>query len=300
MKHNHNYLSMGKLVEKCTWAIDLLCYGDQDGHLVIPNSKEIHHLQPFQAGQFWNPILVKYSGNMPNRIFCRTELLSSLFNILDQLKIDKFTLYTGHSDIAIDDTFITMLDNPRLINTYGMCNQIEHPKLGYVPIGPRYGNTIELNALIKIINNTELKNNLYYVRFSVETNPTHRNKCLQYMGKPLSPKTSSYEEYLSNIKKSYFMPIPRGNNSKLLSGNTEVGTDHHQIWECLYLKTIPVVIESLTSKYYQQFFPFITLNDWSEFDPNMLTPELHKQLWEQYPNVENDLKFDYFFEHYCT
>lgn len=298
MKNDFNYLSMEKFLEKCSWSLDLLCYGDEDGHLSIPNSKNIQHLQPFRAGQFWNPILVNYPDNLPNRIFCRLELLSSLEGILDQLDIDQYILYAGHTDVAIDDSFIPFLENPRLIKMFGLCNQIEHPKLGYVPLGPRLQDSYGLRAMDKMIISTEPKTSPYYVRFSLETNIEHRTQCLQYLKKPLSPPVATYEEYLLNIKKSYFMPVPRGNNSKLLSGLT-VGTDHHQLWECFYMRTIPIVLESLTSKHYQQFFPFVTLKDWSEFDPDMLTPELYNELWAKYPNIENDLKFDYFFENYC-
>jgi len=301
MEHNnHNYLSMAKFQEKCSWELDLLTYGDEDGHLIIPNSDNIQHLQPFQVKKFWNPILVNYPDNLPNRIFCRTELLQSLEGILDQLKIDKYILYTGHSDIIIDDRFMSVLDNPRLIKMYSHSMQIEHPKLSYIPVGPRFQNSNGLEAMDKLIHNPQPKVDSYYVRFSIGTNPSDRNKCLHYCDKPLSPRTSSYAEYLSEVQKHRFMLVPKGNNDRLLPDKIEAYVDNHQFWECLYLKTIPVVVESVLIKQAQQFFPFVVLKDWSEFDPDMFTPELYDKLWAQYPNIENDLKFDYFFEHYCT
>jgi hypothetical protein len=288
-----NYISNVKFIEQCEWAIDLLAYDSGDGNLYIPKYTDIEHLQPFQVGKFWNPILIHYTNNKNNKnnkIFCRVELISYyLSNILQHLKLDTFTLFTGHSDETINNNYIELLNSPRLIHWYANNIDISHNKLTPIPIGINGVVIDNINILDKLRLKPINKNNLYYVNIGIgaHAGSKERIKCLQYAQKK-NRFGLSKDKYFKELSKSCFVLSPRGN-----------GIDCHRHWESLYLQTIPVVTDSLLVRHWAKFFPLVILNDWSEFDPKILTPELYYQLWKQYPNIENDLNFDYFFEHYC-
>ena len=38
------------------------------------------------------------------------------------------------------------------------------------------------------------------------------------------------------------------------------------------------------------------IDDWDNFSPDMLSEDLYHQLWEEHPEAEKYLQFDYFFE----
>jgi hypothetical protein len=213
--------------------------------------------------------------------------------LLNEVKIDNFVLFAAHSDIAIDERFLSLLNHPRLIAMYSMGVQINHPKLKFIPVGIRYVSLEDLNTFVRQLNTSVVKWNNYYVRFSV--GHEDRVKCLKYCKKPLSPKVSM-KQYFENMAGSYFMLIPDSNS--IPPGRR---MDHHQIWESIYLKTIPIMIRSIITEHWQKMFPIVLLNDWSEFNPSIYNKTLYEETMSKYDlqQVENNLKFDYFLRHHC-
>ena len=62
------------------------------------------------------------------------------------------------------------------------------------------------------------------------------------------------------LKEYEFCICPEGN-----------GVDSHRLWEALYLKTVPIVIDSeFTNILKKQEVPLVVLENWEDFDINKL------------------------------
>ena len=106
---------------------------------------------------------------------------------------------------------------------------------------------------------TVRKNRIFF-QFSVETNPTERGPAKQYfLTHPLMDTlvnripSSRHAKILSTYK---FMVSPPGN-----------GIGCSRTWEALYMKTIPVVKDSVTVRYMASLgLPIWIVKDWHELD----------------------------------
>lgn len=185
-----------------------------------------------------------------------------------------FILITHNGDIPVNETHLSYLNNPNLISWYGQNVNILHPKLKSIPIGianeqwPHGNESLFLN----MINCNIQKEKLVYVNFDINTNINERTYCIKQIQKNgLSMEIKlPFEGYLKELAKSYFVVSPNGN-----------GIDCHKTWEALYLKTIPIVTESININHYQNL-PIIILKSWSDFDKELFTPEYYKKIWSDF------------------
>jgi len=106
-----------------------------------------------------------------------------------------------------------------------------------------------------------IKHQHIYMCFRIETNEQKRRVCFDTMtDKSIQNQNiCEYEKYLKLLSTFQFAICPEGN-----------GLDTHRFWECLYLKTIPICLRNEITIYYQQFFPMVLLDNWSELDPVQL------------------------------
>jgi len=81
--------------------------------------------------------------------------------------------------------------------------------------------------------------------------------------------SSKVNHYIDS--KSFFMISPRGN-----------GVDCHRNWESIYLKTIPIITESINFTHFYKDFPFLIIKDWSELDVSVLTEENYHKIWNNF------------------
>jgi len=167
-----------------------------------------------------------------------------------------FILITHNSDHNVIDNELhnTILNNEKIIKWYSQNVMFNHPKLHILPIGIANSQWAHGN-LSYIPANYEKNNNIYFY-FKIDTNKEKRNDCFVklkdhiQLSEQKEPK--DYFNYLSTFK---FAICPEGN-----------GIDTHRLWECFYLKVIPIVIDNdfirkVKDKYN---FPMIILKDWNE------------------------------------
>jgi hypothetical protein len=206
-------------------------------------------------------------------IFIKTEQIID-FGHLALPKITKnFKLYTHNSDTPIisHPTILDILNNKKLIEWHAQNVMFKHKKLKSIPIGLpnkiwKGGDT----DLFDSIREKDLpKDNLLYCNFDLGTNKSERLECLSSIGLKMDPKVE-FEVYLENIAKSYFIISPNGN-----------GVDCHRHWEALYLKTIPIVTNSVNIENFPEM-PFLTLNKWDEYKSLDLSPELYNHMWANF------------------
>lgn len=200
------------------------------------------------------------------KIFVKTDLLAEFIrNILFKIKTN-FILYSHNSDLGIDEKYVDLLDNKYLKMWYAQNVLIRHNKLKSIPIGIankrwKHGN---VEILSDTINKNNTKDNLIYCNFDINTNIVERKKCIDNIFPiTLSPKVD-FEQYLEQLSKSYFVISPNGN-----------GIDCHKHWESLYLKTIPIVTDSINIQNFRNEYPFIVIKDWSDFKKLELNEELY-------------------------
>jgi hypothetical protein len=193
-----------------------------------------------------------------------------------------YVLVTHNGDQHIDGSHLSILNDPNLIRWFGQNVNIVHPKLESIPIGLANGE-IERNEMlyIDIIARWMKKENMVYCNNTMWSHVGERTKCnnaMERYGLKNSERVS-IDVYLENIKKSYFALCPDGN-----------GVDTHKLWECLYLKTIPVVTKSINSNFYSNL-PILFIDDWDDFNPNSLSAELYNTIIKKHDPEKLDFEY---------
>ncbi|HEY2811259.1 MAG TPA: hypothetical protein VGJ00_07735 [Rhabdochlamydiaceae bacterium] len=133
-------------------------------------------------------------------------------------------------------------------------------KIVPIPIGIAnnewpHGNVDLLTQFIKTPLYDRENKILAYVNFLVNSNIKEREPCINYFSQmPWAHIASerSFEEYLSDLKHTYFVISPPGH-----------GEDCHRTWEALYMGCYPVVKHSTLDSLYEGL-PVVCVNDWNE------------------------------------
>ena len=215
------------------------------------------------------------------KIFVKIDLVSNFFEFWAG---GEFVLVTHNGDTSIDSNFLKFLEDPNLIQWYGQNVNIYHPKLKSIPIGIanetwEHGNE---KIFLEVIENNYPKERMVYANFDIDTNFTERSKCLKEITKN-GVKISSrvpFKNFLEEIAKSYFVVSPNGN-----------GIDCHKLWESIYLKSIPIVTESINVKNFKDL-PIYVLKDWSDFRIEDLNVDVYKKIWNNFDRKKlNTLKY---------
>jgi hypothetical protein len=211
------------------------------------------------------------------KIFVKTDILFE-FQSMVLIKIrKKFILYTHNSDLSIDDKYLQIINNDYLLKWYGQNINTYNDKLVSIPIGIansrwEHGN---IDILKKIINENNSKVNNVYCNIDINTNRSERIECLNNIHPIENSNRSDFESYLREISKSYFVISPNGN-----------GIDCHKTWESLYLKSIPIVTNSINISYYKDY-PILILDNWSDIKNFNLNEDLYNKLISKYENFSN-------------
>lgn len=204
------------------------------------------------------------------KFFVKTDLINQFENKALPFLKNKFYLYCHNSDLDAPSS-LNLLNHPLLIHCYSQNVSINHKKLSSIPIGlaNRHWPHGDIETLKSVQDKQLKKTNLLYTNFSIETNTQERQRCQSFIGFNQIEKLP-FSEYLKNIAQSLFCASPKGN-----------GIDCHRNWECLYLKTVPIVTESININFYKNY-PFLIIKDWSEFPNLHLSESLYKKLWENF------------------
>jgi hypothetical protein len=195
----------------------------------------------------------------PDIIFFQADCLKELSNKIMFFK-NNFILISGNSDENIynNEYYLNLLNNSKIIKWYGQNNWIDHPKMFSLPIGLankqwQHGN---IDEFVKIINKLPEKINNVYFNFQIQTNYNKRIICYEeFKNYLLFLNTIDAVDNFKRLATYKFCICPEGN-----------GVDSHRIWECYYLKVVPIVLNNdfiqLIKKHYN--IPMIILKEWKD------------------------------------
>lgn len=202
----------------------------------------------------------------PYKIFCYSHNINLLSSKIHLFK-NPFILVTHNSDGEIRETNETnaILNCEKLIKWYGQNICYEHPKLYFLPIGLAnsqwsHGN-LSLFYNNEFINNLSIKTKKIYFNFNIKTNPNKRQICYDLLKDKLEwLNIINPIENLRRLSIYEFCICPEGN-----------GVDSHRLWECLYLKVVPIVIKSeFTDILLKLNVPLVVLESWDNLNTNNL------------------------------
>lgn len=204
--------------------------------------------------------------NNPYRIFCNScniNLLSQRIHLFQ----NNFILVTHNSDDEVRETseVCTILNCDKMVKWFSQNICFQHHKLHFLPIGIAnsqwpHGN-LSLFYDTNFINQLSNKSNNVYFNFKINTNINKRQICYDVLINKLQWLNNIQPiENMKRLSTYKFCICPEGN-----------GVDSHRLWECLYLKVVPIVIKSeFTNILLNQGIPLVVLDKWSDIDLNKL------------------------------
>jgi hypothetical protein len=212
---------------------------------------------PFIASQTHKHLdleMINKPFNNPKLVFLYADFLDHLPLILESFQ-NPFVLVLHNSDHNITEQHVQIFLHPKIIKVFTQNLCVDHPKLFPLPIG--IANSMWKHGNTKLIDEQILnKSNKVYFQFSFNTNYHERLKCYEEIKKWI-PFTSSipFEQYISVLSTYEFCICPIGN-----------GVDTHRLWEALYLKVVPIVLDHPFYRVLQKHFdlPIIILSSWCE------------------------------------
>jgi hypothetical protein len=203
-------------------------------------------------------------------IFCYSHLIPDISSKIKYFK-NNFILITHNSDYIIEDNneyVKTILNCNKLIKWYSQNIIFEHNKLSLLPIGFAnrmwpHGNLSPFNDKHFIHQSINKTNNIYF-NFNIHTNFTKRKKCYDDLIHKIQWLDNIHPVLnLHRLKTFQFCICPEGN-----------GVDTHRLWECLYLKVVPIVINTPFTKILKKYnVPLVILNNWSDIFTTHLSYE---------------------------
>lgn len=244
------------------------------------------HYLVIQQGSYNNPYFKDKQSKFINiqyltkefdngtKIFCLTHALPFLINKLNLFK-NRFVLVAGNSDFNFDKKLLPLLENNKIIKIITQNMNMIHPKLLPLPIGLAnrmwpHGN---LDIFKEGFGMTKTKNIYFY--FTICTSTVKRTDCYNKLVKKglQFGKQMKYNNYVKELASHKFAICPDGN-----------GIDTHRLWECLYLKVVPICLRSISTEYFSKDFPIILLDDWDDLDINTLNYD--NANWDNYDKLD--------------
>ena len=198
---------------------------------------------------------------------------------------NKIILVIHNSDYSFDERHLVLFTEiPKLKHIYTQNVNVNDSRVSPLPIGisNRRFNPDGIETIARVSCENNKKDKFIYFNFTIDTNPGKRLKCFHHFnnaGVPYIPNMS-FNDYIRELSRYKYCICPDGN-----------GIDTHRLWECLYVKTIPICMRSINTEYFAQFMPIILVNDWSEVDIPSLEALEYK--WEPKEKAFLTLSYQY-------
>lgn len=218
-----------------------------------------------------------------------------LLRLLGEVKNMKFIVFTGFEDTPIAEDISERIPE-NVLGIYGSNCKPFNDKIKPLPYGIQRKLNPEDNRHDIILNYVNVKNtpnNLVYLNHNVGTNPERKkineffqNKTWATIDSPSQLSNSQFEIYLKKIKSHYFMVCPEGNAP---------GCDCHRDWEVIYMRTVPIVLDSPYLRKIFENIPVLFVNSYTDVNEILLHEKMH--LWHEMQSLDLDkLNYKFIFE----
>ena len=221
----------------------------------------------------------EYICNHSCIIFCKTDYLFMLFEILLVCKNKRYVLITHNSDYAIDSRYWEAKPDC-VIRWYALNVAHKHPDLVPIPSGMERpfgcGYSSDANVLYAQLQYPRRIKNLAYMNHNSNNNHGERDIVDQhFQNEPwvtVRKHGTSFKDFIENCHNHPFVISPPGN-----------GIDCHRTWEALYMGAIPIVKRSLVTEAFVDL-PILIVEDWTT-----ITEEILNIILEEF----KEMKFNY-------
>lgn len=239
-------------------------------------------IDTFNFDNYDNPPKVYANSALLNRF--KPHLVQSEFiNKLKKFK-NPFDLFLHNSDDSFDDHHLVLFDIPNIKKIYSQNVNTVHERLVPIPIGLanskwKWG---DLNYFESVVKQDIPKTQDIYFNFELLGGERKYWRPLCYAaGVRLNLKESKrlpFKEYVPELAANKFCLSPEGN-----------GIDCHRMWECFYLKVIPICHRNVVTEHFAKYFPIILVDDWNKFELSDLEGVYEKANWSNYYLLDFDL-----------
>ena len=199
-------------------------------------------------------------------VFCKTEYINSLFDLIRNLEF-KYVILTHHCDYSID--YFLFKNKPNnVIKWYCINKNYINNDLISIPLGTFWENDLIWFDKEKDLLKENIKEDIFYCNWNNNTNKYRYLVLNKLKDLNLNLKIESgvpFKEYITNMSKCKYVISPPGN-----------GIDCYRTWESLYLGCIPIVIKH---DMYDQFsdLPIIQVDDYSLITKEYLEKYINKE-----------------------
>ena len=200
----------------------------------------------------------------PPIIYCYADWLKEFYEKIHLFKND-FILVTHNSDYNIteSDVCLKIANDPKIVQWYAQNVCIQHQKLRFLPIGIANRQWQHGSLFVEFYKNLDIEtistNKPYnvYFNFQISTNTAKRQPCYDMLKDKLEflPGMSPFDNF-ARLSQYKYCICPEGN-----------GVDTHRLWEALYLKCVPIVLDSpfIQAVQREANLPLIILDSWEDF-----------------------------------
>ena len=220
------------------------------------------------------------NGAIPDQGILKSER-SNLINTMKKNKIDvvEFTFPKdlefgefGHDFVFIRDTFISDLNGNALLLKFSQKNRDAETNMIAESLEKLDFNVKELPSKHNIFAEGGefyycAKENLLFTNFELGTGKKNSIR------KPIldTLKRNDFETKFNRVdQKKYWLMLA---SSKFSISPEGGGIDCHRIWECIFLKTIPIVYRHIAFKQFEEL-PILFIDNW-----NIITREFLEEQW---------------------
>lgn len=216
-------------------------------------------------------------------IFVSSACLEHFFkNTLPHIS-QPFVLISHNGDRNVTESDTHYL-NDHIVHWYAQNCLVDHPRITPLPIGlenQRFYQHGDVRLFSKIMsNNQSKKKERILYKFNPDTNPTVRRTALSALqNHPLAETYFDWRppaRYLATLQEYAFVASPVGN-----------GHDCIRTWEAFYLKTVPILVRSIETSYWESLgLPVYLIEDWPELQ-NITADDLSKTYAKMLPKFDN-------------
>ena len=221
-------------------------------------------------------------------IFCKTEYVKELFNVLNkQCKFKNIKLITHQSDLKITKKIYKL--KPKCISKWFSINvDYADPDLIPIPLGVANFHSKNLNENSfknKNLNFFSEKTNLLYLNFNPNTNFQHRKSLYNQF------KNEEWVDYdeLPILKREYQQKISQHKFTLAPWGN---GIDTHRFWEALYSGSIPVTKKHIIYSSFKTL-PVLLVDNYNNISKTYLNEEFKKLTTKSNELNLDELNFEF-------